>query len=184
MSLKVTLFGSATLSINITRISKAALLSLAILTAAFATDAMSAGKQKPADPLTQALRGATLKQLDAEVVRQVGQAIEVGAPLRLDQRTSLPPATIDNFQPKKLEFKPETLNHRLEPGDYSIDMIGYCTKWSLHYLSRKGFAVYVSSLAGAACRSYRRAPSTRNAHGSRPTPPQCDGLAHPRWRTD
>jgi hypothetical protein len=117
---------------------KVTLVSAAILTAAFATDATAAGKKKPADPLTQALQGAALKQLDAEVVRQLGQAIEVGAPLRLDERTAFPPTTIpiDNFQPKKLEFTPETMNQPLGPGDYTIDVIGYCTKWSLHYPGR------------------------------------------------
>ena len=118
------------------RICKAVLFFVVILTVAFSTDVTSAGKQKPVDPLSRTLQDAALKQLDAEVVRQLGQAIEVGAPLRLDQRTSFPPTTIDNFQPKKLEVTPEIMNQRLEPGDYSIDVIGYCTKWSLHYPGR------------------------------------------------
>src|SRR6476620_9999898 len=102
------------------RICKAVLFFVVILTVAFSTDVTSAGKQKPVDPLSRTLQDAALKQLDAEVVRQLGQA------------TSFPPTTIDNFQPKKLEVTPEIMNQRLEPGDYSIDVIGYCTKWSLH----------------------------------------------------
>lgn len=133
---------------------KVTLVSAAILTAAFATDAMSAGKQKPADPLTQAIQGAALKQLDAEVVRQVGQAIEVGAPLRLDHRTAFPPTTvpIDNFQPKKLELTQENASQPLEPGDYSIDVIGYCTKWSLHYPG-KGLPYKLARLEGRAAKA-------------------------------
>lgn len=119
-----------------TRISKAVLLSLAILAVGFSTDASAARKQNPTDQVSQALKQAGLKELENEVVRQIGQAIEVGAPLRLDQRTAFPPTTIDNFQPKKLEFTPEVLTQRLEPGDYSIDVIGYCTRWSLHYPGR------------------------------------------------
>lgn len=116
-----------------TRMCKAVLISAVILSIAFWANPAVAGRKPPPDPVTQALQQAGLKQLNDEVVRQIGQAIEVGAPLRLDQRTSFPPTTIDNFRPKKLEFTPEIMNQRLEPGDYSIDVIGYCTKWSLHY---------------------------------------------------
>src|SRR5262249_40097489 len=68
--------------------------------------------------------------------RQLGEAIEVGAPLRLDQRTAYPPTTIENFQPKVLDLTPEVMNQPLGPGDYSIPVTGYCTKWSLHYPGR------------------------------------------------
>lgn len=118
------------------RISKVALVTAAILSAVFLTNPAVAGRKPPPDPLTKALQGAGLKQLQDEVVRELGQALEVGAPLRLDQRTAYPPTTIDNFQPKKLEFTPEIMNQPLEPGDYPIDVIGYCTKWSLHYPGR------------------------------------------------
>ncbi|MEO5957136.1 MAG: hypothetical protein ABIR36_15805 [Nitrospiraceae bacterium] len=131
------------------QIFKVTLVFASILTAAFSTDATAAGRQKPANPFTQALQGAALKQLDAEVVRQLGQAIEVGAPLRLDHRTAYPPTTvpIDNFQPKKLEFTPETMNQPLEPGDYTLDVIGHCTRWSLHYPGR-GLAYKLARLEG------------------------------------
>ena len=120
-----------------TRISKAALFSALILSAALSTIPAAARRQQPpADPLNQTLQGAVLKQLDAEVVRQLGQAIEVGAPLRLDQRTAFPPTTINNFQPKLLDLSPEHLKQPLAPGDYSIPVIGYCTKWSLHFPGR------------------------------------------------
>jgi hypothetical protein len=133
------------------QIFKVTLVFASILTAAFSTDVTAAGKQKPDYPFTQALQGAALKQLDAEVVRQLGQAIEVGAPLRLDHRTAYPPTTvpIDNFQPKKLEFSPETMNQPLEPGDYTIDVIGYCTKWSLHYPGR-GLSYKLARIEGRA----------------------------------
>jgi hypothetical protein len=100
-----------------TRMCKAVLISAVILSIAFWANPASAGRKPPPDPVTQALQQAGLKQLNDEVVRQIGQAIEVGAPLRLDQRTSFPPTTIDNFRPKKLEFTPEIMNQRLEPGD-------------------------------------------------------------------
>jgi len=131
------------------RISKAVLVSAAILTAALSTMPATARKQPPADPLNQALQGAVLKQLDAEVVRQLGQAIEVGAPLRLDQRTAFPPTTtpIENFQPKKLELTPENAKQMLEPGDYSIVVIGFCTEWSLHYPGR-GLSYKLAHLQG------------------------------------
>jgi hypothetical protein len=119
------------------RISKAALVSAAILSAAFWTNPTDAGKKQPADPLSRTLQEAGLKQLEDEVVRQIGQAVEVGAPLRLDQRTAFPPATaIDDFQPEVLELSPDDMTKPLEPGDYSIPVIGYCTKWSLHYPGR------------------------------------------------
>ncbi|HSS31097.1 MAG TPA: hypothetical protein VLL06_08775 [Nitrospiraceae bacterium] len=118
------------------RISKVALVTAAILSAVFLTNPAVAGRKPPPDPLTKALQEAGLKQLEDEVVRELGQALEVEAPLRLDRRTAFPPTTIDNFQPKKLAFTPEIMNQPLEPGDYSIDVIGYCTKWSLHYPGR------------------------------------------------
>jgi hypothetical protein len=106
-----------------------------LLLATFSADAMAARKQRPADHLSQTLEQAGLKELNNEIVRRLGEAIEVEAPLRLDQRTSFPPTTvpIDNFQPTQLDFTPDVMNRRLEPGDYSIDVTGYCTKWSLHY---------------------------------------------------
>ena len=109
------------------RISRAALVSAAILSAAFWTNPIDAGKKPPADPLSRALQEGGLKQLEDEVVRQLGEAIEVGAPLRLDQRTAYPPATIsiDDFQPKALELSPEAVKRPLEPGDYSIPVIGF-----------------------------------------------------------
>ena len=88
-------------------------VSAAILSAAFwTTTPTDAGKKQPADPLSRTLQEAGLKQLEDEVVRQLGEAIEVGAPLRLDQRTAYPPATlsIDDFQPKALELSPEAVN--------------------------------------------------------------------------
>jgi hypothetical protein len=57
------------------RISKAALVSAAILSAAFWTNPTDAGRQQPADPLSRALQEGGLKQLDAEVVRQLGEAL-------------------------------------------------------------------------------------------------------------
>lgn len=117
-----------------TRTLRAVLFSVVIIAVAYSIDPAAARKQQsPTDPITQTLEQAGFKHLKEEVVRQIGQAIEVGAPLRLDQRTAFPPTTIDNFQPKKLDFTPDIMNQQLEPGDYSIDVIGYCTKWSLHY---------------------------------------------------
>ncbi|MDP1767506.1 MAG: hypothetical protein Q8L74_01745 [Nitrospirota bacterium] len=131
------------------QIFKVTLVFASILTAAFSTDAMAARKQSPTDQLSQALKQAGLKEVENEVVRQLGQAIEVGAPLRLDHRTAFPPTTvpIDNFHPKKLEFTPETMNQPLEPGDYTLDVIGHCTRWSLHYPGR-GLAYKLARLQG------------------------------------
>lgn len=133
------------------RISKAALVTVAILSVVFLANPAVAGRKPPPDPLIKALQEAGLKQLEDEVVRQIGQALEVGARLRLDHRTAIPPTTvpIDNFQPKKLELTPETINQRLEPGDYTLDVIGYCTKWSLHYPGR-GLPYKLAHLQGRA----------------------------------
>ena len=133
------------------RISGMTLLFTVILAAAISTDASAARKQNPTDQVSQALKQAGLKELENEVVRQLGQAIEVGAPLRLDHRTAYPPTTvpIDNFQPKKLELTPETVRQPLDPGDYSIDVIGYCTRWSLHYPGR-GLPYKLARLEGRA----------------------------------
>jgi hypothetical protein len=137
--------------LDMKRFSKAALLAAVVLSTAVFTNPAVAGRKPPPDPVTQALQQAGLKELENEVIRQLGQAIEVGAPLRLDQRTAFPPTTvpIDDFQPKKLEFTAETMNQPLEPGDYSIDVIGYCTKWSLHYPGR-GLPYNLAYLQGRA----------------------------------
>ena len=124
---------------------------IAITLVLISTDATAARKQSPTNQVSQALKQAGLKELENEVTRQLGQAIEVGAPLRLDHRTAYPPTTvpIDYFQPKKLELTPENTNQPLEPGDYTIDVIGYCTKWSLHYPGR-GLAYKLAPLQGRA----------------------------------
>jgi len=134
-----------------THVSQAVLFSVVTLIALSSTDATAARKQNPTDQVSQALKQAGLKELENEVVRQLGQAIEVGAPLRLDHRTAYPPTTvpIDNFQPRKLELTPENANQRLEPGDYTIDVIGYCTRWSLHYPGR-GLPYKLARLQGRA----------------------------------
>lgn len=133
------------------RSSMTAFAFMAITLALISTDASAARKQNPTDQVSQTLKKAGLKELENEVVRQLGQAIEVGAPLRLDHRTAYPPTTgpIDNFQTKKLELTAENVNQRLEPGDYSIDVIGYCTRWSLHYPGR-GLPYKLARLEGRA----------------------------------
>ena len=110
-------------------------------------DAIGARKQTFTDQITQGLEQAGLKQLENEAVRQLGQAIEVGAPLRLDQRTAYPPTIIENFQPQLLDLTPEVMDQPLGPGDYSIPVIGYCTKWSLHYPGR-GLSYKLAPLQG------------------------------------
>lgn len=129
------------------RIVTAMLVLLATSFIVFLPDATDARKQSPTDQITQTLEQAGLKQLEQEAVRQIGEAIEVGAPLRLDQRTAYPPTAIENFQPKVLDLTPEGMNQPLDPGDYSIPVIGYCTKWSLHYPGR-GLPYKLAALQG------------------------------------
>jgi hypothetical protein len=128
------------------RLSNVFLISTATL-GLFFSEPATAGRKPPSDPITQTLEQAGLKELDKEVVRQLGEAIEVGAPLRLDQRTAYPPTTIDNFHSRVLDLTPEVMDQPLSPGDYSIPVIGYCTKWSLHYPGR-GLSYKLAPLQG------------------------------------
>jgi hypothetical protein len=164
------------------RISKAALVTAVILLAAFwTTNPTDAGKKQPADPLSRPLQEAGLKQLEDEVVRRLGEAIEVGAPLRLDQRTAYPPATlsIDDFQPKALELSPEAVKRPLEPGDYSIPVIGFCTKWSLHYPGR-GLPYKLARLQGRHAEAVSTLLWRGMLQGLPPKGDEDDVLANPR----
>jgi hypothetical protein len=130
-----------------TRFLKAVIISWTIVAGTYPINLAVAGRKPPPDPVGQVLEQAGLKGLDKEVVRQLGEAIEVGAPLRLDQRTAYSPTTIEHFQPKTLDLSPESMNQPLGPGDYSIPVIGYCTKVSLHYPGR-GLAYKIAPLQG------------------------------------
>lgn len=67
---------------------KTSLVSTAIVLAAISTDASAARKQTLTDQLSQTLQQAGLKEFENQITRQLSQALEVGAPLRLDQRTA------------------------------------------------------------------------------------------------
>jgi hypothetical protein len=69
------------------------------------------------------------------VIKEIGQAVGVGSPLLLDQKTAYPDVSdqIKDFHPQKLTItSAEDLKTLLPPGDYSLDVIAYCTQFSIH----------------------------------------------------
>lgn len=69
------------------------------------------------------------------VAKQIGEAVGVGSPLLLDQKTAYPDISdqVKDFHPQKLTItSAEDLQKPLLPGDYSLDVIAYCTQFSIH----------------------------------------------------
>jgi hypothetical protein len=69
------------------------------------------------------------------IVKQIGEAVGVGSPLLLDQKTAYPDVSdqVKDFHPQKLTItSAEDLQKPLPPGDYSLDVIAYCTQFSIH----------------------------------------------------
>ena len=69
------------------------------------------------------------------IVKQIGEAVGVGSPLLLDQKTAYPDVSdqVKDFHPQKLTItSAEDLQKPLSPGDYSLYVIAYCTQFSIH----------------------------------------------------
>jgi hypothetical protein len=69
------------------------------------------------------------------IVKQIGEAVGVGSPLLLDQKTAYADVSdqVKDFHPQKLTItSAEDLQKPLPPGDYSLDVIAYCTQFSIH----------------------------------------------------
>ncbi|QLE55432.1 hypothetical protein [Nostoc sp. TCL26-01] len=69
------------------------------------------------------------------VIKEIGEAVGVGSPLLLDQKTAYPDVSdqVKDFHPQKLTItSAEDLQKPLPPGDYSLDVIAYCTQFSIH----------------------------------------------------
>jgi hypothetical protein len=79
--------------------------------------------------------GNLLEQARSAVIKEIGQALNVGSPLLLDQNTAYPDVSdqVKDFRPTKLTItSAEDLQKPLPPGDYSLSVIAYCTEFSIH----------------------------------------------------
>jgi len=93
--------------------------------------------------------GDLLGTAKAAIIKQVGEAIGVGSPLLLDQKTAFDQApNITDFHPKLLTItSAEDLQKPLPPGDYSLSVIAYCTQFSIH-APGQGLAYKLAPLQG------------------------------------
>ncbi len=75
-----------------------------------------------------------VSEAEGVVLRQIGESVGLGSPIFLNQNHAYPAVPdLTNFHPTLL--KPATvadLNRKLPPGDYSLEVIGYCTRASMH----------------------------------------------------
>jgi hypothetical protein len=79
--------------------------------------------------------GDPLGVAKAAIVKQIGEAVGVGSPLLLDQKTAYPDVSdqVKDFRPQPLTVtSAEDLQKPLPPGDYSLSVIAYCTQFSIH----------------------------------------------------
>ncbi|MFN7985505.1 MAG: hypothetical protein U0Q11_27000 [Vicinamibacterales bacterium] len=124
------------------------LLGLAVVTSIAETSA-----QRRTTP-TQTLQAAAQRAVEDQVVRRLGDAIGVGAPLRLDQHDTYPPvaASLSDFSPTTWELEPADITKPLMPGDYSLSVLGFCTQWSLH-LPGQGLGYKLGRIEGRDARA-------------------------------
>ena len=79
--------------------------------------------------------GGGKKKIDDQMTKSVGEAIGVGEPLLLDQHDAFSEYSqpVLNFSPKPLNiFSEDDLDKPLAPGDYSVQVMFYCSLWSIH----------------------------------------------------
>ncbi|MEH2336017.1 hypothetical protein [Nostoc sp.] len=84
------------------------------------------------------------------VIKEIGEAVGVGSPLLLDQKTAYPDVSdqVKDFHPKPLAItSDQDLQKPLPPGDYSLDVIAYCTQFSIHAPGR-GLPYKLAPLTG------------------------------------
>lgn len=91
-----------------------------------------------------------IKIAKTAIAKKIGEAVGVGSPLLLDQKTAYPDVSnqVKDFHPQKLTItSAEDLQKPLSPGDYSIDVIAYCTQFSIH-APGQGLPYKLASLKG------------------------------------
>ncbi|MEH1822775.1 MAG: hypothetical protein V7L31_27505 [Nostoc sp.] len=84
------------------------------------------------------------------VIKEIGESVGVGSPLLLDQNTAYPDVSdqVKDFHPQKLTItSAEDLKTPLPPGDYNLDVIAYCTQFSIHAPGR-GLSYKLAPLKG------------------------------------
>jgi hypothetical protein len=90
-----------------------------------------------------------VSEAEAVVLRQIGESVGLGSPILLNQNHAFPSVSDPtNFHPVML--KPASvadLNRKVPPGDYSLEVIGYCTRASMHGPGR-GLAYKLAPLEG------------------------------------
>ena len=85
------------------------------------------------------------------VFEQIAKGLsDVEPPIKLDQRTAYLAVQVDNFQPQQLEFNSvQDWLQPLAPGDYWVDLLAFCTEWSIHSPGA-GMAYKLAPLQGKA----------------------------------
>ncbi|MBS0380653.1 MAG: hypothetical protein JSS29_19395 [Proteobacteria bacterium] len=88
------------------------------------------------------------KQAEDAILRAVGEAAGISAPIALNQNDAYPEVPpLQNFHPAALQPSVDDLRTVLPAGDYSIPVIGYCTRSSAHFPGR-GLAYKLAPLKG------------------------------------
>lgn len=95
-----------------------------------------------------------VKKAESALFKRIGESVGAGAPIVLNQSNAFPSADAPaNFQP--LRLYPATLadlRQPLPPGDYSIEVTGYCTQHSMHAPGR-GIPYKLARLGGRQSRA-------------------------------
>lgn len=79
--------------------------------------------------------GEVQNQINQAVYQQIGDALGAKAAIHLDAKSQLFKKVPDltDFHPTHLTFTSlEDLEKPLPPGDYSLDVMSFCTQWSIH----------------------------------------------------
>lgn len=78
--------------------------------------------------------GAAKKLAETELTKRIGEAVNVGSPLKLDQNTAFTAAAEPtNFHCTSLVVSNvQDLNRPLPPGDYCVTVVAFCSRWSIH----------------------------------------------------
>ena len=89
-------------------------------------------------------------EAEKKIVKIVGEKMNLGSPLLLDQTTAFAPVeNFTDFKPKLLSQDREAATTPLPVGDYAVPVRAYCTQWSIHVPGR-GLPYKIAPLRGPA----------------------------------
>lgn len=89
-------------------------------------------------------------KINADITKKIGESIGVGSPLLLDQNTAFAeyPQQVLNFNPKPYGvYTTADIDRPLAPGDYAVQVMFYCSEWSIHCPGR-GIPYKLSRIQG------------------------------------